>query len=324
MFDSIPVPGRAEDPATADLRSEIRTWVDSEPMAALLRRFGGPVEPSASLTQRLADLETFSKGAWDFRGNKERNLISLDAVTGEVEELVLDAAQALGLVTPEPPRDLAYDHVLVLGGLVRACVWRPEYAALLLHEGLRARSFAALTGFRPLGGDEPGLLDVFGLLPRHSEHEVMTDAVVRAFGVDHLDVKRQSPPDAADNDRFLVATGSTPEGTELNVVVAPSTEPGKRRANTADTYEFWAREVAHPEPGESLLLVTSAIYVPFQHADAIRMLGLTHGCRLDTVGLDAARIDDRGVPQPFTGAHYLQEIRSAIRSFGLLEAVLPE
>lgn len=322
-FQRVEVPGRAEDPASADLRAEIAAWIDSDAFCALLDEFNGPSPNDDDLRERLQALDDFSAQTWDFRRNKERNLISPDAVTGAVEATVLDAAQALGLVAPEPPRFDAYDHVLVLGGLVRACVWRPEYAALLMRDGLDARSFTALTAFRELGGDEPQLLAALGLPERGSEHEVMIDGVVRAFGVDHLDVARASEAGTPANERFLVATASSAAGTSLDVVVAPSSDPGSRRANTADTYAYWANQVGHPGPGARLLLVTSAIYVPFQHADAIRILGLPFGCSVDTVGLDPDRINDHGVPQVFSGAHYLQELRSALRSFRALEAELP-
>jgi hypothetical protein len=323
MFAPVAIPGRGADPSSADVRDEIRNWIDSDAMTALLGEFSGPAARDGSLADRLAELEGFSARVWDFRANRERNLIDPNAIEADAQRLTLDAAQALGLVAPEQPRSLSYDHILVLGGLVRACVLRSEYTALLMKSGLKARSVAALTGFRVLAGDEPELLHSFGLPPTRSEHEVMTNAVVEAFQVGCLDVTRQSDMDVPDNERFLVAEGTTQDGTALRVVVAPSEEPRSRRANTADTYRYWAREMGRPGRGDSLLLVTSTIYVPFQHADAIRILGLPLGCRLDTIGFDPQRVDDRRVPQSFTAAHYLQEIRSAIRSLRLLEAELP-
>ncbi len=88
-------------------------------------------------------------------------------------------------------------------------------------------------------------------------------------------------------------------------MAAPSAEPSVRRADTSDTYRFWAGE-HHPGPGDAVLIVTSPIYVPFQHADALRLLTLPYGCAVDTVGFDAAQ---RSGPE-----RYLQEIRSAVRS----------
>jgi hypothetical protein len=65
-----------------------------------------------------------------------------------------------------------------------------------------------------------------------------------------------------------------------------------------------------------VLLVTTDLYVPYQHCDAVRVLGLGHGYGVDTVGLDPARYPDLLVPT--TTAKLLQEIRSAIRAMRAL------
>lgn len=83
-------------------------------------------------------------------------------------------------------------------------------------------------------------------------------------------------------------------GPEIHVLAAPSTDPEKRRANTPDTYEFWARRVKL-RATDRILVVTSPMYVPFLHSDAIRILGLRHGCGIDTIGFDPARVT---VPTP--------------------------
>ncbi|MGQ0775965.1 MAG: hypothetical protein ACT4NY_16350 [Pseudonocardiales bacterium] len=317
MFEPVTVPGRGEDLTAVALRSEIGAWVRSAPMRALVARFGGRVNES-ELPALLQGLDEFSADTWDFRANRERNLIDPDIVTGESEELILAAADALGLVRPELPMHESYDHLLILGGLVRACVRRPEYAAHLLAHSVTSRTVAALTGFRLLGGDEPSLLEAFGLPAATFEHEVVEAGLRRAFGLGPLAVEHKSPDGVLDNSRSLVAAGSTTEGVRVGFVVAPSLEPEKRRANSSDTYRFWAEEVAHPKPGERVLLVTSCIYVPYQHAEAVRLLGLPHGCELDTVGTDSRVIGDGGHVQAFRGVHYLQELRSAIRSYRAL------
>ena len=46
------------------------------------------------------------------------------------------------------------------------------------------------------------------------------------------------------------------------------------------------QEVAHLQPGQRLLIVTTAIYVPFQHANALRMFSLPYGALIDTVGVE--------------------------------------
>lgn len=99
MFEPVTVPGRGEEVTADALRSEIGAWARSVPLRALVERFGGRVDES-ELPALLRGLDEFSAGTWDFRANRERNLVDPDTVTGESEELVLAAAAALGLVHP--------------------------------------------------------------------------------------------------------------------------------------------------------------------------------------------------------------------------------
>lgn len=50
--------------------------------------------------------------------------------------------------------------------------------------------------------------------------------------------------------------------------------------------------------------MTRPVYRPFQHADAVRVLRLGHGCGIGTVGLPGGR----------TVRQHLQEVRSALLS----------
>jgi hypothetical protein len=106
------------------------------------------------------------------------------------------------------------------------------------------------------------------------------------------------------------------------VIAAPSSDPGRRRANTADTCRFWTEEVTPLRGGERILVVTTALYVPFQHCDALTMIGLPYGCVVDTIGHDPSILDDDlFLPAP-TPAHHLQELRSTILSMRRLVAAV--
>jgi hypothetical protein len=54
----------------------------------------------------------------------------------------------------------------------------------------------------------------------------------------------------------------------------------------------------------------------------MRMLALRHGCGIDTVGFDPARVTVPLAPGATGPDRYLQEIRSAIRSMRVLYAAL--
>jgi len=84
-----------------------------------------------------------------------------------------------------------------------------------------------------------------------------------------------------------------PDGVPLHVVGAPSREPGVGRANTADTYEWFATELAELHRGRRIVIVTSDIYMRYQHADAMRMLALPYGVEIDAVGIQPGDVGTR-------------------------------
>lgn len=331
FFQEVTVPGQGEDPTPEVLLAEITAWVRSVPLQSLVTHFGGTLA-AGSLPAQLAYLDKFTASAWNFRrrvseGPKERNQVDTDAVSGKDEELAVAAADALGLVRPRPPRHHGYDHVLMLGGLVRANLWRTAYTAHLLNHGVSAGNVTAISAYRDLARndtdpslDEFKLLEAFGLPRRDYEWEVMEDGLRRAFHLPEFTVERESDPAAEGAQRFRVAS-ATAAGRRVSLIVAPALEPG-RRANTADGYRYWADQVQHVKPGERVLAVTTCIYVPYQHAVAIQHLGLPFGCSVDTVGIDFSAIGDDPNPQRFRGAHYLLEIRSALLAYRNLVTLL--
>ncbi|GAB7051509.1 hypothetical protein [Catenuloplanes indicus] len=304
-YATVPLPS-GEPELIAD---QVRSWVTAPPMRDLVAAFGGAL-PTAGVERLLGWLDDFSAAHWDFRraGGVERDQVRPPDFTPGTTTTVRDAATALGLADGRPPRHRRYDHVLVLGGLGRACLQRVAHTAGLLRSGVHAPQVAALGSFRPLSAAEraePGLAGAV------HEVDAMEVAVRASFG-------RTADPvvECADgpvgHDSWAVRTfPAAPPA--VHVLAAPSSEPEKRRAHTPDTYEFWARRFA-VRPGDRILVVTSPIYVPFQHCDAIRTLGLPYRCEIETVGFDPARAVPPQPPTATATDRYLQEIRSAILS----------
>jgi hypothetical protein len=233
----------------------------------------------------------------------------------------------LGLVRPRPPVRQHYDHVVILGGLVRGNLWRPAYAAHLLQGGITASTVTAISAYRDLARndtdpsrDEYKLLEVFGLPLRAFEWEVMEDGLRRAFSLPAFTVQQQSQADAEGAARYLVASAETGQD-RVWLVVAPALEP-RPRANTADGYRYWAGQVGQVKSGQRILAITTCIYVPYQHAVALQHLGIPFGCSVETIGVDFSVIDDSLSPQVFRGVHYLLEVRSAIHGYRQLVTAL--
>jgi hypothetical protein len=299
--------------STDALVEEIERWISSEPVAELVDAFGGAgIEAADELATRLEKLAVFSE-RWDFRRGEERNLAKTMEFAESHTALIDSAAHALGLVDSRPPRFDRYDHMVVLGGLIRACVLRPRLAASILSNGVEIGTATGIGAFRPLGGDEPALAEAAGLTAIGTEFDAMVAGMCQAFGLG--EPRSERGEDAADNPNlsWRVREYETERGMTVSVVAAPTTDPA-RRANTPDSYQYLAEQLIHVNRGERVLAITSAIYIPFQHADAIRMLGLGYGVHVDTVGVDTTVVREQELRQTFTPSQYLQEVRSAFLS----------
>jgi hypothetical protein len=309
--------------AGGDLLADVERWLGSAPLAALIRLFGGDPADYADrrvpLALRLGKLDLFTE-QWDTRRGRERNLAAELDLTAAQSELVIAAANALGL-RGDPPRHRHYDHMLMLGGLVRACVARPSYAAHLIRSGeITAGQVTTLGAHRPFAGNEFEQADLLGWGDLREEYEALDAGTRRAFelgepeweeGETHRDV----------GGTWGVKHYRTAEGLPVRVVAAPSSQPGTRRADTADSYTFFARHVAALRPGERLLLISTAIYVLPQHLAAVRILALPFGVEVDTIG--ALPTNRPRLPlSNYSATKYLLEVRSTVRALLRLAPVL--
>jgi hypothetical protein len=320
-FVPVPLPTCEPNVQPDTVAAEIEAWISSEPMRALVTEFGGAM-PATDVGGLLSWLDHFSCEQWDFRskGGVERDQVQPPGFDAVRTELITRAAKALQLVEPRLPAQREYDHLLVLGGMGRACLQRTEYAARLIDQGtVVVPEVAALGSFRPLTLAEK---DLPGLAAGSYEVDAMDVGVRAAF---HLagSGKVESSAVPVDHSSWSVRSYRSPIDAEVHVLAAPSNEPQTRRANTADTYEFWAERIKL-RAAARILVVTSPIYVPFQHADAMRMLALRYGCGIDTVGFDPKHVAVPQAPGATEPDRYLQEIRSGIRSLRALHRAIVE
>jgi len=297
LFAPVPLP--AAD-ATA-----IAAWVHSPALGALLEAFGAPALPP-SLPAALETLDEFSARRWDYRGGRERDQARQETFTPELDALIRDAATALGLLGRQTPAASSYDQLLVLGGGVRTMAARASFAASLEAS---VGGVAGLGSTRPL--PEDGAAQELGLRDCPTEGDAVDEGLRRAYGL-------HGPPSEHAGDGWWLRSYLDAQ-VPVHVLAAPSRRLGQR-ADTADTLLGWADVVVQEPRGARLLVVTTDLYVPFQHADTVRVLGLGYGCTIDTVGFDSAA--SPVTPTPRTDA-LLQAIRSAICALCALHRALP-
>lgn len=265
-------------------------------------------------------LESFAVDYWDFRGGRERNLADRPEFSSTQAEEINAAADELGLTETLPPRRREYDAVVMTGGMVRAGIVKPRHLRELYDGDLVWKEGIFLGGFRPFAGDEVELAPILGV-DGNNEFDAMSVGMRQAFALGVPDSTRgfdpatRSQPTAADWREESWAWN----GRMLRVIAAPSSEPQRRRANTADTYRFWA---SRAEGIESVLIVTTPIYVPYQGAAAIEVLGIECGFSVETVAVSATASDLGDHSQPFLPQHRAQELRSAIHGFHRLRSRL--
>lgn len=312
-------PWRIECAPGADPVATTRTWLAgwlSTPEWARLVELSGHRELRGGLAERLPHAIQVAEG-WDFRSGRER--ADITAAPAVLAGQALDEAEvgalatALGLgATPLPVGP--FSHAVVLGGTARACWNRTQLAADLV-DSLGISSVVALTAERPLSPAEQTAGVELGLGALHVEREAATAALVARFppdGPDELDEGRvvggaagADDEEEADRRRRWSHRSWRSGGRALEVVSAPSADPVVRRANTEDQLRFWAERVGL-DAGDRLLLVTTEHYVPYQQLVAMRALGRSIGCGLQTVGTPWVSSG------PHRAAGYLQELRSAL------------
>jgi hypothetical protein len=280
------------------VRDFIGDWMEQPALRRIVEAEGGRW-PSGSLEQTVEALHDFSD-RWDFRGGAERLEIDPAASHDHDENLLADAAE-LGMTTADRPIADQYDHALVLGGTALASVYRLRRLYELRAGGLDIGRTAVLTALREIGEPElqivrerPEIAAVVDYSPR-TEFDVMTRAV-ELFSESRAEVEH-TPNENPNLASALARLG------DVLVLAAPSADPG-RRANSRDNYDAYVGQIG---PADSILVVTSSIYLPYQFFVALQALGWEQPRTVEAVGFPPAWM--QGI---LTGPqNVLQEIRSA-------------
>jgi hypothetical protein len=307
-------PYRIEIPATSGdrtIRAFLARWT-SLPGLKLLAS-GAGVSLDGSLRERLAALRELVE-PWDFRSGRERLDIEHGSTELPVEaDTVLRAAHAMSLDEELAPSMQAYDHCLVLGGTALSSYLRAKYAGAVASR-LNLGHVACLGGQRAISEKEWELLRGESHVPvAHgaTEFDVLAAAAAEFFPP----VTGSAMDREVDHPRFAERLIYRDERGRSVEVVAARPAPGAERATTLDNYRSVSVEFA---PNSAVLLITSAIYAPYQLFVSLQAFGWTKPLLLELAAFPPSWIGDV-LSQP---KNYLQEIRSAILAASTLAAML--
>lgn len=312
-YSIIDFDARANDPNA--ITGWVASWLDSPEMTELFRIFGYQLS-AGSLRERLNEAEHITHDIFDFRRGGERweaEKTTFDDTTTSITNDVI------ALLYREPkaaaPAELGpVDHALVLGGRINSCMLRGELLRRLLDEGLHVRHVWGLGSRRPVTAEEVDFAAAIGAHDVRDELDAMAVSLKHALGLPGaVPAKRDSESEV----RSLAAEPLPVTG------LAAARREGEARATTSDTYRFFLESAGNLGPDDHILIVTSAIHAPFQHAQAIGELGIVTDATITSIGAHIATTSEPLVKQEWTTAEWLQEVRSAIWSMKhMYEALL--
>lgn len=286
------------------LFEEIDRWISSNELCELVNLFGGNIDKSLSIKDRINLLNEFSD-IWDYRkiqaGGGERWDIFNDDFVDLHSEEILNLTSTLGLKDITTP-EIAPDYILPLGGARLANLVRCQQAKEIVDNIGDNIKVVALGGKRPLNEIEKEYTVKYS--PNAgTEFDALNSGLEIAFGLEGTEYTENGYSDL--NPNYSWAIRKYNSGMELYSVAAPSSDPN-RRANSIDTFEFFMKKFSINK-GTKLLLVTSSIYVPFQFLKFMS-LAINNDLYIDCVGVVA---NFAGVQFSKT-SNFLQETKATI------------
>lgn len=247
-----------------DVFDKIKDWISTPELQELIFSFGGDFRSDGTLVEQINELLVFSD-VWDFRNKQKKDSHNAEKARWTIEDnqlnekqrhLTLNAAKKLGLIGCSVPSQKKYDYVLVLGGARMSCLFRMQYAKEICDQNDDlANSIVGLAGMREVMESERSATDTYAPDAK-TEFDLMKSALKKVFGSLKITDRQES---ISKNSNESWSLQGYFYDIPVILLAAPSGEPEKRRANTADTFTFF-RERLNVGMGRNILLVTSQIY----------------------------------------------------------------
>ena len=304
------------------VEEEIIRWITSPELTKIVEAFGGNIPSGITHIELARWLLDFSD-VWDYRrrqqeakdtktGEAARWLINNDTVTEEQERVVFENIVKLGLREPSDPILKQYDYIVALGGARMSCLFRPQFSCdILRRKGYSPKAVVMLSGMRPISDSERTATDTYAP-GAETEFDLINAGAEKVFELEkeYMEERYHNPNPNCSWAIRRYGSGQYPY--PVISVSGPSSQPEVRRANSADTFRFFAQK-QQISPESRVLLVTSQIYVPYQQLEAIRTWAIPNNVYVETVGFPPAWNDTKQQGM-MTSANYLQEIRSTIQA----------
>ncbi len=308
--------------AIEDMRNKISNWVNSDALKELIEAFDVKVPYKKGLREKISWLLEFSE-RWDYRKIQQQTydiktqenyrwLIESDNLNEVQLKAIKESMPSLGLVGIGIPYFDSYDYIVALGGARYSCLFRPKYSRMIIEQyNLKPKAAVMLSGMRPVSETERDSTDTYAIGAK-TEYDLINHGAEKVFQIEGEGTEERFIDAKNLNKSWAIKTyEKTDKKFPIISIAAPSSEPQKRRANSLDTYKFFCEKYKIRE-GQRLLFITSQIYVPYQHLEAVRSLGIPQNISIDTIGFPVEwNIEQRGLRQ---AENYLQEVRSTIQA----------
>jgi DNA-binding SARP family transcriptional activator len=309
---------------------QLQQWAESESVLALFDAWEWeeplPRPTGTTYIERFLELESATE-AWNYRRYAfERWQQLLANLPKPFQDQVIEAAEELGMREWAIPLQDHYQIGVALGGARRAPLCRTKWLELLSHR-CQFDAFGYATSLRPI--DERAERAYTTYAPRaETEFDLMHHAARLAPGLGHIHRWRDEPDFESDYPTRWWASSliryyeRAPAEAPMFGVAAASQKPLEHRPRTPETLRTLygvavGNQSCSLEPGSRILLVTSAIYVPYQQIEALRVLGLPSALVIETVAHPrewTAEAQAAPLQNYQLVGNYLQEIRSAIEA----------
>jgi hypothetical protein len=229
----------------------------------------------------------------DTRRGVERRDAPAVTLPVELHRPLLTAARTLGLLGTQQPSAHCYDAIVILGGATTGNALRAELAAEVAST-THGWELVGLTSHRQISDSEHATDP--DSIEDQTEWRNLSRQIARYFGP-----LTPTPPSQDDEEEQLFTTN---DGKRLLLMIAGVLD---HRVNTADQIKFLCQRRT-PALRRSVLLVTNAIYAPYQFFTAAPLMLRSGTSRVELIGTDTSTSE----PHPRLYQRLAQEIHSGI------------